>query len=58
MDFLNTAKGLMGNGGGDGGMNPLAMFQALDKNGDGKITESGIIHKKNLIYRSNFGNHA
>jgi hypothetical protein len=41
MDLFNTAKGLMGNGGGNGGMNPIAMFKSLDKNGDGKITESG-----------------
>jgi Ca2+-binding EF-hand superfamily protein len=40
MNLFKAGKNLMG--GGDG-MNPMAMFKQLDRNGDGQITEEDFV---------------
>jgi hypothetical protein len=45
MKFMNRGgSGGGGGGGSGGGMNPIALFQQLDQNGDGKIGEDGTLY--------------
>ena len=51
MDLFGMASGLLGGGGDGDGMNPLALFGQLDQDGDGKISEDGLLFKSfQLMY--------
>jgi Ca2+-binding EF-hand superfamily protein len=59
MDLYNAGKSFLGGGhGSSGGFNPMAMFQQLDRNGDGHITESDFVEVVQQAGLGSVGEHA